>query len=169
MSHVFKNLLVLLTTIFMLSACSWLNPFASDPPTDTVVDINIQADGNINPDYNGRASPVKLRIYQLKSAEVFNNADFFALEDKDKETLGGDLLKRTELTLSPDDMELLPNILLEKEACCIGFFVAYREVEEATWRMTVDTATFSYTKIDLNVGRLALSTNKTVTLQEDRD
>lgn len=156
--------LPLLAVIFSLSlsACSVMsaiNPFSSEEPEDTLVDITIKADGNINPDFNGRASPVKLRIYQLKSSEVFDNADFFALEAKDEETLGGDLLKRTDVTMTPDGQDSIAGIVLEKETCCIGVFAAYRNVEDATWRQTIKLAPLSYTGIQLSVGRLALSKN----------
>ncbi len=49
---------------------------------------------DVNPDRAGRPSPIVVRIYQLKEEGAFNNADYFALMDKEQETLGASLVSR---------------------------------------------------------------------------
>ena len=48
-----------------------------------------------------------VRVYGLKTRSVFDGADFFALYDKDKETLGAELVEREEFQLKPGDTRLI--------------------------------------------------------------
>ena len=70
----------------LLAAC------AKEPPPRGVIDLTIKAAPDINPDASGTASPTLIRVYQLASPVKFENADFFLLFEKEKETLGPDLL-----------------------------------------------------------------------------
>src|SRR5262249_45316002 len=78
--------------LFALTACTALvssvvgcgKLFGTKP---TVVDIDLRAAPNLNPDASARASPLRLRFYELKSVSVFNGADFFSLYDHDKDVL----------------------------------------------------------------------------------
>lgn len=155
-AYISQYILVALLAVGLMG-CSSLNPFSGDDPT--MYDLRIKASGDLNPDYNGRASPVKLRIYQLKSLEVFDNADFFALESKDKDTLGGDIVDRLEMTITPNSKEFLPEVILQPEACCIGVFAVYRDLEEATWRQSVTLEPEEHSGLEITLGRLAIATN----------
>ena len=66
--------------------CSTIDKVFEDKPPKAV--IRISSDPDINPDMNGRPSPIVLRIYALKSDDIFNNADFFALYENDASILG---------------------------------------------------------------------------------
>ena len=65
--------------------------------------IEFEAAGDINPNGEGRASPLGVRIYQLKSYSVFGKADFFSLYDNDEQVLGGELVKKQEILLKPNE------------------------------------------------------------------
>jgi type VI secretion system protein VasD len=87
-NSVIKKLLLLLCTILMLSGCGLFGkkekpPPPPPPPEPTRVIIEFEVTGDINPNSEGRASPLYLRIYQLKAYSVFEKADFFSLYDKD--------------------------------------------------------------------------------------
>ncbi len=73
---------------------------ASEP---TRVVLEFEAAGDINPNGEGRASPLGVRIYQLKSYSVFEKADFFSLYDNDEQVLGGELVKKQEILLKPNE------------------------------------------------------------------
>ena len=79
-----KKALILICIIMLVSAC---NPFKKKkpppPPEPTRVVLEFEAAGDINPNSEGRASPVVLRIYRLESYSVFEDADFFSLYEKD--------------------------------------------------------------------------------------
>ncbi len=68
----------------LLAAC------AGGPPKPAVAKAQLVVASDVNPDAEGRASPVVVRVYQLKEEGAFNSADFFALFDKEQETLGAE-------------------------------------------------------------------------------
>ena len=103
------------------------------PLPPTIVQIALSADSGVNPDARGRASPVVVRVFELKTLATFNAADFFSLWDREKETLGEDLVAREELQLRPGDQKKLDRTL-PPETRHIGVIAAYRDLERAKWR-----------------------------------
>lgn len=92
---------------------------------------------DLNPDYRGRPSPVSLILFQLKSAEAFNNADFFSLYDPDSAILGGDLIQRSQRMLQPGQSFEIEEEF-DEEARYVGFVAAYRDIETAQWRGLIE-------------------------------
>ncbi len=56
----------------------------------------------LNPNDDGRALPVVVRVYQLKSSARMEEAEFEQIWHHDRETLGEDLLKVDEMYLYPN-------------------------------------------------------------------
>ena len=82
---------------------------------DTVkVKAVVTAAADLNPDYQGRPSPVNVIVFQLVSADTFSNADFFSLFEPEAAILGGD--------------GAYPRL---------WDFAAFRDIENAQWRATV--------------------------------
>ena len=67
-----------------------------------VVGMSVIASPRINPDKNGEARPVQVRIYQLKTDVRLLNADFEPIWKDDKATLQDDLVKVDEFPVYPD-------------------------------------------------------------------
>ena len=91
----------------------------------------------VNPDVRGRASPVTVRLYELKSVAPFNTADFMSLYEQDRSVLGSELVAREEFMLEPGETKVI-NKLLAPEVRALGFMAAFREVERAQWRGAVN-------------------------------
>ena len=108
-------------------------PPAPPPAPPTALRATLFARPSVNPDVTGRPSPVTVRVYLLKSRNVFDGADFFALYDRDKETLGADILEREEFQLRPGDTRLIEKPLLAGGAH-VAVFAAFRDIERAQWR-----------------------------------
>jgi|SRR5215467_1100886 len=105
---------------------------SSSPP---LMRGSIKAAATTNPDLRGRPSPIVVRVYELKSVAAFGNADFFALFDKESETLGRDLVGREEYDLRPD--ETLPyRRQLQPDTKFMGVVAAFRDLEKSRWRQT---------------------------------
>lgn len=109
---------------------------ASKAPKPSKVSGAIQANVQLNPSVTNRPSPVLLRIYELKSATVFNSADFMALFQGDQATLAADLVSREEMMLQPGEQRPY-NKTLAPETRFIAVMAAYRNLERATWRQAV--------------------------------
>ena len=97
------------------------------------VKSEITAAADLNPDRNGRPSPVVLLMFQLKALDAFQNADFFSLFDPDAGIIAADKIERTEMTLNPGDVREF-EAEFDEEARYIGFVAAFRDVEKAQWR-----------------------------------
>ncbi|MBS1135067.1 MAG: type secretion system-associated lipoprotein [Burkholderiaceae bacterium] len=61
-------------------------------PKPVVVKLTIEASADANPDTRGRPSPVTVKLFELKSSASFEKADFFSLFDRERETLGPELV-----------------------------------------------------------------------------
>ncbi|OUL99154.1 type VI secretion system lipoprotein TssJ [Variovorax sp. JS1663] len=103
------------------------------PPVTTPVAMTLVAGADANPDARGRASPLTVRVYALKTSSAFESADFFSLFEKDQATLGAEMAQREEVLLRPGDSKKL-EMVLAADIKAIGVMAAYRDLERARWR-----------------------------------
>ena len=128
----------------------------SSPPKPTRVEGSIAAATGLNPSINERPSPLLLRIYELRSATAFSQADFMALYQSDQATLAADLVVREEVMLQPGEMRPY-NKQLSPETRFIGVVAVYRNVERATWRALVPVPPNKTHKLAVRADSLALT------------
>lgn len=105
-------------------------------PDPTSIDAALEGSAGLNPDPNGRPSPLVFRIYSLSSPKAFDDADFFALYKNDEATLGPDLIAREELAIAPSESRVLQKELKEG-TLYLGVMAAYRNINNARWRASV--------------------------------
>jgi type VI secretion system protein VasD len=108
-------------------------PEPEPPPPPTVVNLQIESAGVINPDGSGNTAPVMLRIYELRESSGFDSADFFALFDREQATLAADLVRKQELLIKPGESKTL-SIKPDDDVRAVGFFAAFRQLDTAQWR-----------------------------------
>ena len=102
-------------------------------PVVTPVALTLVAAADANPDARGRASPLTVRVYALKTTGAFESADFFTLFEKDQATLGAEMIQREEMLLRPGESKKL-EMTLPADAKALGVIAAYRDLERARWR-----------------------------------
>ena len=124
------KLLLIGAFISTLLGCSLIKPIPN------TFNIAINADSKVNPDKDGRSSPVVLRIYELKSNKIYNSLDFFDIYDNDKEVLKDEFIKKQEMELNPNESRKI-DFVLNKDTKFVGFLVAYQNIDSAKWRETV--------------------------------
>lgn len=95
--------------------------------------LHVLAGKAVNADEQGRASPVLVRIYELKRGDALMAADYFSLESDDKAHLGENVLARDEFILRPGETRDIQR-KSHPEATAIGVFAGFRSLEKATWR-----------------------------------
>lgn len=107
---------------------------SSDPLKEpTRVDLVIHAQSAVNPNEEGRAAPIVVRVYELKSDTAFNAADFFGLQGNEKIVLADDLVKRDEFLMRPGDTRKIKR-LAKPDTVAIGVLAAYRDLGKSVWR-----------------------------------
>ena len=142
-------LLIPALLVLLLGAC------ATEPKVAKLKG-SIQTSTTINPDATGRPSPVVLRIYELRAPSAFQNADFFAIYDKDAATLGQEMVLREELELQPGETREL-NRELQADTRHVGVLAAFRDIDQATWRAITPITKGEPTSIIIKVDKLSVS------------
>jgi len=122
----FKNL-ILIGFLALFTAC------ASGPPEDVVLKGTMEAVDNVNPDVQGRPSPLVIKIYHLKASDKFELADFFALFDQPEATLGADLLAVEDVMMSPGETQPYEGAF-DPQTRFIGVVGAFRDINQAEWK-----------------------------------
>ena len=131
--------------LFML----WLAACAS-PPKPTVIQAALQVQPDVNPDARGRASPIVVKIYELKSLAIFNNADFFSLFEHNKETLGAELVAVDEFHLMPGETRRFERAL-QPDTQYLGVAAGFRDLERAQWRAATAVAPHQVSPVTIHV------------------
>ncbi|NAX22991.1 type VI secretion system lipoprotein TssJ [Vibrio sp. V39_P1S14PM300] len=122
-----RRLSVLLLSL-VLSGCS----FWGDELVVPQLVVNIKAASNINPNVEGKPSPVELRIYQLTDSQAFNQADFIQIYNDEQGVLKAELLLARQLaSVLPGEsrQEMLPMAAGSKYIGVIAGFADYREAK----------------------------------------
>jgi type VI secretion system protein VasD len=106
---------------------------AAAPEAKTKASMTLAASADSNPDGTGRASPVVVRVYQLKTDAAFKGAEFFALFDDDQKVLGQELISRDEFVLAPSEKRTI-DVAVSRDTRFVGAVAAFRDIRNAQWR-----------------------------------
>lgn len=93
----FKQLLkltVVFSIISVLAACSFTR---EQLDLTTYLELDIDISSTVNPDSDGRTSPVVLNLLYLKDNRQFEQEDFIALLESPEDRLGKDLIEKIRL------------------------------------------------------------------------
>lgn len=126
----FKTLLAALA-VWALASCASTSSKLASPYV-----IEVQAADMVNVTEDGRAAPVQVTIYELGSRQAFDHADFFGVFERPREVLAQDLLHMEQFVLQPGQSKVIerPGGL---EAKWVGVVVAFRDIDNASWREAV--------------------------------
>ncbi|WP_260397114.1 type VI secretion system lipoprotein TssJ [Variovorax sp. KBW07] len=119
--------------LLMLAVAPSSHAQFSYPREQTKLDITITAGADVNPDDKGRAAPILVRVYELKSEGTFEAADYFSIYNNDKALIGSDLLVRDEFILRPGDVKTIRR-KSHPDLAAIGIVAGYRDLAQADWR-----------------------------------
>jgi type VI secretion system protein VasD len=97
----------------------------------------LSASADVNPDASARPSPIVVRIYQLKDEAAFAAAEFSPLFDDDQKVLGGSLISRREVLMTPGAKQTISDFAIALDAKFVGVVAAFRDIRNAQWRVSV--------------------------------
>jgi len=137
--------LALVLSLLLVTGCAGM----SKPPP-TIVELTLEVAPDANPDARGRASPVIVRLFELKSLAAYEGADFFSLFEKDQATLGAELVARDEFQLQPKETRKLERTL-QPDTRHIAVVAAFRDLERSKWRAATAVAVGKKTPVLLRV------------------
>lgn len=145
--------LLMFATVILLTACA-------SSPRPTVVVMYIQAAADLNPTAGGQATPVRVRLYELKNGAVFSRADYFSLVDATSKTLSTDLVAQDEMLIQPGQQLTLERTL-DEQSRLLGLVVSYRELDRAVWRQVVSIPSNETAPLAVSLKARAVSTAPT--------
>ncbi len=120
---------ITVAALFLIAGCA-------STPKPTIVKVSLHAQSSVNPDGYGRASPVVVKFYELKSVAAFNAADFFSIFDSEQKTLGAELLSIEVFQLQPGET-LAFDRALQPDTRHLAAVAAFRDLEHSQWRTTL--------------------------------
>jgi len=157
----FKRLTVLMAMV-LLAGCSSLSPFSQV----TKVNLTLSGSDQLNPDLNGRPSPIVVRLFELKHPVAFENADFFSLYERARESLAPDLVASEELELRPGETLSL-KLSVKEGSRYVGILAAYRDLPETRWRHTVPVTPMAITDADLTLDQSGIRNGNATLVKAD--
>lgn len=117
---------------------------------------SIAASADVNPNPEGRPSPIVLRVFELRTADAFRNADFFSLYRDSKKVLGQDLLGQQEFELHPGETRDFKQ-QLPVGTRFVGVVAAFRDLDRASWRALAAVPAKSKVALQIRLSRLSVS------------
>lgn len=142
-----------LAALAALAGCSALSPNSHL----TKLDLSLQGSDRLNPDLNGRPSPIVIRLIELTHPVAFENADFFSLYQRPKEALSPDLVIQEELELRPGEQRDL-KLFVQEHSRYVGVLAAYRDLPEASWRFVIPLQHKAQNRIELTLDEQGIQT-----------
>ncbi len=116
-----------LATVQCLSGCA------------SSADISIQGEAAavINRDYTGKSLSVAVRVYQLKSDQLFSRLTYESLTTTKGEQalLGGDLIGIKDMLVLPGGTVSLDGLKLDEETRFVALVGFFRQPDRAYWRL----------------------------------
>ncbi len=147
----------------MLGGCS-SEPPKEEPkqPTEqqeTKIQVNISVSSLVNPDINGRPSPIVVRLYELKNIGKFEEANFYKLFEDHEASLGSDLLASEKFHFKPGDTKTLGHTVAP-DTKYIAVTAAFRDFNQAVWRDSIAIESAKTSELSVVLDNLTVSIKK---------
>jgi len=146
--------------MFTLTACTSMNSKVGGLlDLDADLQIKFIVNHDINLDDHKVASPLVVRMYELKSTKAFEAANFIDLYERDTEILGKTMI--TEQSLKP----LQPNenrtesFVLSKGTKFVGLYAEFLQYENSKYKVIIPVAE---TNLVSSTAKVVLTENKMV-------
>jgi type VI secretion system protein VasD len=154
---------VLAVLVAMLAGCAHAPPPAPPPPPQPLdVEVRVIAAPDVNPNRNGRASPVFLRVFELRDPSKFLNAEFDDVTLHADTTLAGTVIGREERMVEPASTVVL-SLKIDPGTRLLGVVAEYSDLANSRWRATSPApvggllAIFKDQSLVINLDRQAVS------------
>lgn len=124
-----RVVLMVLSLSILIGQSVW----AQEVKESTRLRIKVEAMSQANLNEQGRPSPIKVRVYELKDGASFEEADYFSLNASDKSVLTNDMLAKDEFILRPGESRLIEKKSHPKTTA-LGILAGYQDLT-LVWRV----------------------------------
>lgn len=136
-----------------------VQPKEAQVTPETKIKVNISVIDSVNPDINGRPSPVVVRLYELKNIGKFEEADFYKLFENHEAALGPDLLTSEKFHFRPGDTKSLGHTVTP-DTKYIAVTAAFRDFNKAVWRDSIAIEPAKTSELFVTLDNLNVSITK---------
>lgn len=148
----FSFRLLLVTFLVLLTAsCSTTRKALN---LDTAAEFQLVAAHDINPNSDGKASPIVLQIVKLRDDRQFKQDDFLNLFEDAKGRLGNDLIEIIKLKEIAPGEKRLEKISLTPDVKFIGILGEYVQYNDADAKTVIAIKPHATTKATLKIEKL---------------
>lgn len=155
----------LFAALLSLSACTSsgggaapsLDPAAAPPAAPRILQITVSASADANPGPTGKAAPLSVTLYVLRSPGKFQSLDYFGLKDRGTSELASDLITSSSVSVRPGEKKTV-SLTAGPDAAYVGVAAGYREIDSAQWRSQTDIG--EATVFEVRAGKSAVSISK---------
>lgn len=156
----FKLISLSLMSVLVMSCSSLNGAVGSYFGMDTDLQVEFIVDPDINPDESGKASPLFIRMYELKSPKMMAQTDFIDIYERDKEVLGENLVTIHKLRRFKPGESRTEHYVLDKSANYVAFYAEFLKFKDAKYKVIVpvvannvfqSTATVHVSKNEISV------------------
>ncbi len=104
---------------------------------DTDLQIKYIIDADINPDELGKASPLFIRMYELKARKMMQKADFIEIYERDKEVLGADMITVHKIKHFKPGESRTERFVLDKKTRYVALYGEFLEFKGAKYKLII--------------------------------
>jgi type VI secretion system protein VasD len=104
---------------------------------DTDIKIDFIIDSDINPDDIGTASPLFIRLYELKSTTMMKKADFLDVYEQDEKVLGPDMVAVHRLKRFKPGQNRSEQLVLNKDTQYVALFAEFSNFSNSKFKLIV--------------------------------
>jgi len=147
----------------MLSSC------AQPAPEETRLLLDFNVAHSVNPDDRDRPSPLVISIFELKSAETFQQADLFMLYERPVNELANDLVSKRRLRELVPGIDRTDNLLLSPDTRYIGVLAEFVHLQGAKARVLVPIQPKTTTHLPLDVVGTEIKQRKITPVEQEAE
>jgi len=148
-----KSSVFVLLQYFLLFSAFIINTSCSNVASvlnlDADLELTIFAKADVNPDDSETASPVVIRLYELKDVKKFEEIEFYDLYANDKKILGKNLIDKHRLKHFVPDSKRKKMFVLNKNTKYIGLFAEFSQYKKSQFRAVVKIDPHFDRKVDV--------------------
>lgn len=127
---------------------------------ETKAEIDFYAASDVNPNTEGRPSPVVIKLFKLADSRQFKQQDFLALYENAKERLGVDLLETVQLKEFAPNEQRIEKFKLNPDVKYMGILVEYSRYKEATATLVLPIESYKTNKYRVKLSHLNIRTQE---------
>lgn len=121
---------------------------------ETKAEIDFFAASDVNPNTEGRPSPVVVKLFKLADSRQFKQQDFLALYENAKERLGVDLLEAVKLKEFAPNEQRIEKFKLNPDVKYIGILAEFSRYKEANATMVIPVESYKTNSYRIKISHL---------------